>query len=836
MNIPNNDAQVYKPDSSSPWQTVNTSSITLRERFDHQAAEFIIKNLKDDYIQRMLTKSTLEDEKQEKIKVMSTLLRSYLKHSKDGEITIVYRQQGSERRTGGKMGRFYVDGKTYGLQPMTKSIRHTLGKNHYHDLDIVNCHPTILLQYCERGGWETPILERYVNEREAIIKESGMDREAFKVEFLAILNGRDYMGTNSFLIEWYQEAKSILDTVAKIHKGKIYPSKLGYNENGSITNKFICGEESTILFYVFNYLWAKGYDPMVLCFDGIMVKKNSKKLRDDSTEAEFDELFSELSSFVLKYTGYKIKFSRKEMDKCLDFSQVREKKSTGDFTEILPELDESVRLLLEAMEEGDVGLARLYYNLFAKENVKIVDKDVGSGYIWSDEEKIWVEFSKARFLCTSVLDVLGEFIKEQNERVKAYTESDSVKPIKSKVDAGTSLIRKLEKQRGIVTKTRFGNEISQHLIGMCFNPNFTKIIDMDIYHLPIRDGMKIDLRTGDLFERTQTDYFSYHLSVGMSYNNEKYSELCSFTREIMGISPENEEKFREDGFTHNADEEYRNFQILSGYSISGDTSQKTLPIWYGDGDNGKSSVARLQRETFGPLVKTVDKQLLSAHAGKNRDPNAPSPALIYLNKAHIGQINEVGPDFRFNEDILKQLISGGDGIVGRKMRAEQQEIVCLAKLSVLANKIPTFNGADNALTNRLRPVPFLNKFERSQENIQKVNNIIENYRDEFFRWCVEGSIEYFRIGYLPLSETGRREHAEIKTENDDLQCFIDEYCEREESFRYKKSGFHTTYVETTRMNLSRQQLGDMMRKKGYRVVKINGIDHYKGIRQKPLFS
>jgi hypothetical protein len=71
-------------------------------------------------------------------------------------------------------GRVYAD-KGLSLQFFPKSIRHTLAKSIYHDIDIANAHPCILSQLCSKNNWPSPKLQDYVNNREFYL-QSVMDR------------------------------------------------------------------------------------------------------------------------------------------------------------------------------------------------------------------------------------------------------------------------------------------------------------------------------------------------------------------------------------------------------------------------------------------------------------------------------------------------------------------------------------------------------------------------------------------------------------------------------------------------------------------------------------
>ena len=54
------------------------------------------------------------------------------------------------------VGRYFAEG-ALSLQSFKKQIRHTLARDYYVDVDMVNAHPTILMQYCKRHSISCPI-------------------------------------------------------------------------------------------------------------------------------------------------------------------------------------------------------------------------------------------------------------------------------------------------------------------------------------------------------------------------------------------------------------------------------------------------------------------------------------------------------------------------------------------------------------------------------------------------------------------------------------------------------------------------------------------------------
>ena len=90
------------------------------------------------------------------------------------------------------------------------------------------------------------------------------------------------------------------------------------------------------------------------------------------------------------------------------------------------------------------------------------------------------------------------------------------------------------------------------------------------------------------------------------------------------------------------------------------------------------------------------------------------------------------------------------------------------------------DGSDQAVRNRIRYIPFLNKFTPSAANIQKVENLKRNHKDAFFSWCVLGAKKFYDTGILPHTQLQQETTQTFANDNDTLVAFIKECCVTEE--------------------------------------------------------
>ena len=215
------------------------------------------------------------------------------------------------------IGRLFAQSAS--LQNLPKEFRGAIGGN-YHDIDMVNCHPSLLLQYCKKNDIKCDNLEYYVNHREEVItkimNEYQLEKGDVKELFLSVMNGGKREGiTEPFFNKFKTECERIHMFIASLNP-KLYKDvckRKEFNVNGSLTNIILCTLENEILLNAVQYLMSKNYKVDVLVFDGCMVRKEEDKEISN-------ELLNEINEYVLEKTGYDIKFVEKELDTSIDLS------------------------------------------------------------------------------------------------------------------------------------------------------------------------------------------------------------------------------------------------------------------------------------------------------------------------------------------------------------------------------------------------------------------------------------------------------------------------------------------------------------------------------------
>jgi hypothetical protein len=141
-------------------------------------------------------------------------------------------------------GRYYAL-NNISLQNMWRQIRQLLSYLLYYDVDIVNCHATIMANVCKKNNIKCSAIIDYRDNREKHIKQllknnKNKTRDEIKTAIISILNGgeRDYKKLNKtpFLIKLFNEYNQIVEIIIDINK-KIFNKCLKLNQNKNENNK-----------------------------------------------------------------------------------------------------------------------------------------------------------------------------------------------------------------------------------------------------------------------------------------------------------------------------------------------------------------------------------------------------------------------------------------------------------------------------------------------------------------------------------------------------------------------------------------------------------------------
>ena len=287
-----------------------------------------------------------------------SLLKKLQKALIDGKLYTNYEYSKNHSITGRQFA------KTPSLQGLKRWIRHTLSSG-YHDYDIVNCHPTILHQYCKKKNYDVHHLENYILNRETLLPDMNVDRDSGKEVILSLLNGgtqnyteletkpmwlkdlkNEIHGIHSKIME-DEENQSLVESVIKSKTSK-------KNIEGSVMNHLLCHIENKIIMEAIEFLSVK--DPLLM-FDGFQC------------QAEYrPETLSLLEAHIFNTIGYDVKIIEKPMEEGLDLSAYQEGDKGDGMT--------------------DFSAAKCFYDWALEKGIQMV-RVCGEGLWYNSDRELW---------------------------------------------------------------------------------------------------------------------------------------------------------------------------------------------------------------------------------------------------------------------------------------------------------------------------------------------------------------------------------------------------------------------------------------------------------------
>jgi hypothetical protein len=261
--------------------TINVEPITLSERVNPLKVRYILDNFNKIELGKIFG-----GENQGAVEAQLTKFERYASNIKRGRVPVTYNQKGTKIL---RKGRYFAKG-SLSLQSLSKTIRHTIAGEYYHDIDMKNAHPVLLLKYCQDNDIPHKELQNLVDHREEVFKESQFDRPQAKTLFLTIINGGLGFGYESPLedgsvpevVQRFHDEMEHTRAVIALKNPNIVKRKTKElkkegrsldNLGGAVISSVMCDMENQCLLTMKHFFETQDIYPDVLCFDGLMIEK-----------------------------------------------------------------------------------------------------------------------------------------------------------------------------------------------------------------------------------------------------------------------------------------------------------------------------------------------------------------------------------------------------------------------------------------------------------------------------------------------------------------------------------------------------------------------------------
>ena len=214
------------------------------------------------------------------------------------------------------------DGRMFGInsiQGINGFVRNfLLNDNEFRDVDIINAHPTFLLNICKEHDIACPYLSDYVNNRSKILEDimeaENITKGEAKEKVLIMMNSHNkkiptkYKWLKGFKNEMYDIRETLIKIEDLQHILKYIDEEDANNLEGKFLNHILCIEENKIIQILIKECEKLKLKIFALMFDGLI-------LYNDENFKMVEGLLEYFSEMVAKYTIHKnIKFSFKSIE------------------------------------------------------------------------------------------------------------------------------------------------------------------------------------------------------------------------------------------------------------------------------------------------------------------------------------------------------------------------------------------------------------------------------------------------------------------------------------------------------------------------------------------
>ena len=513
------------------------------------------------------------------------------------------------------VGRMFLKKRQNGFQNMKRKFRSILASDDYFDLDVKNCHPVILLQYCQKNDINYYYLEKYVKNRDDIINETNLSKDLVKMQFLKVLYGGKFNWDEfslcdekikKFLKKFALEMKEILSHIVKLNPDilsivqKSIKEKEYDNDEGSVCALLCQNIENTIIQNTLHFLRIKKFDVGVLCFDGVMVRNTLNISKN---------IITDLNNYIQKKTDYKIEFVIKPFIKYIDIPAGE--LNYEDETLFIDDDKEGVDFLLKKLSNKVVKCGSRFF--IRKEKTNIYIEDTSSKF---ENSKNWI----------------FKFINEFDIKING---ASGPKPY-SKTTRGTS-------QLLIMLWANLPED--EKFLEKLWHSNLYKLCFLDGYY---------DFKTKEFFKYDDQTFTTVFI-------NRKFSDLEKISQKDTDYL----NKKIIDPILFNPEQQKYILNWLSR-GLAGHFEEKTWACGLGNRNSGKSVIADLCCCSLGGYADDFTaEQLIVAKIG-NTDVSKKMGWSIPFEFRRLNFSNELKTKddndkiLKLDGDLIKRVSSGGD--------------------------------------------------------------------------------------------------------------------------------------------------------------------------------
>lgn len=226
---------------------------------------------------------------------------------------------------------------------------------------------------------------------------------------------------------------------------------------------------------------------------------------------------------------------------------------------------------------------------------------------------------------------------------------------------------------------------------------------------------------------------------------------------------------------------------LVGHALEGRVVEHILPIFHGDGANGKGTFISAVLAALGDYADAADPELLNA-----RSFDAHPTGVADLFGLRLAVLHESDDGRRLAEGTVKRL-TGGDRLKARRMREDFWHFEPSHTFVMLTNHKPVVSGQDEGIWRRLRLVPW-DVVVPAEERDERLGDRLRLESDHVLTWIVSGYQDWREHGFgEPDRVTAAT--AAYRADSDALGRFVEQMCITGPNFHVRSSELYAVWAK-----------------------------------------
>lgn len=593
------------------------------------------------------------------------------------------------------VGRVYAV-NALSLQSFERDIRNALAQGIYWDIDMVNAHPTILLQACKKNGWACTGLEYYVNNRDQVLIEimehygcSSKDAKNLMIRMMFLGFPEAWVGdsvcensTNHmpFVVGFRQELDTIANNVFNFEND--IKDIVAKKRKKNITQKLSCvlslflqGEEHKILMAIDKSLQSQGRSMDTYIYDGGLVRK----FKDEN---EFpDNILRQCEIDVKKHTGYDVRLCVKPLETSFKLS------NNNEYVLI----DSNVII-------DDIFAAKYFANLMG-ENIVFTDDYL---FVFDDELGLWTKDN---------VSIRKYIVKYENDlKFRQYDNNTGKEKIYNYSGIEKNVVNMLKNVPVFCVNKDFFKKYADSSRGKLLFSNGIYDFDNDTF----TEGFDPNIVFVDRIDRP--------------FPTTRKEHYVKLVKKILF----------EDTFMSDEMEASDFLRIGFARGLYGDYRAKKFYFCVGTSNAGKGVLTDALKAAFGGFVGTFNAKAL-AYNDKNGSDAAKQLSWVFgIKDKRIAISNEVSMSSAFDGNMIKSLASGGDEFDARRCHIDEVKVINRSTMFCLINDIPPINPYDKGVDNRVNCVEYKCVFNEDGE----INHDFERLADKEIKDKFNKDIDY----------------------------------------------------------------------------------------------